>query len=142
MYTFQRPITQAGRPITGFLRPGTQSGRPGTMEQAIRTPRTAYTARPITSSSGRFVRLGTVNSVSFTTVFYYQSNFMLYRFLLLLLWKVIWKTFYRWFFFTYVAFIIFMLIELNLCFRKKSQDSCSLIFPHRLPCLQVLMDLL
>ncbi|EDL18921.1 tetratricopeptide repeat domain 8 [Mus musculus] len=54
-----RPITQAGRPITGFLRPSTQSGRPGTMEQAIRTPRTAYTARPITSSSGRFVRLGT-----------------------------------------------------------------------------------
>lgn len=30
------------------------------MEQAIRV-RTAYTARPITSSSGRFVRLGTVN---------------------------------------------------------------------------------
>uniref|UniRef100_A0A7N5JN17 Tetratricopeptide repeat protein 8 n=1 Tax=Ailuropoda melanoleuca TaxID=9646 RepID=A0A7N5JN17_AILME len=59
-----RPITQAGRPITGFLRPGTQSGRPGTMEQAIRTPRTAYTARPITSSSGRFVRLGTASMLT------------------------------------------------------------------------------
>uniref|UniRef100_A0A8C8ZST2 Tetratricopeptide repeat domain 8 n=1 Tax=Prolemur simus TaxID=1328070 RepID=A0A8C8ZST2_PROSS len=69
-----RPITQAGRPITGFLRPSTQSGRPGTMEQAIRTPRTAYTARPITSS-GRYVRLGTVNSVCFAISLYYQSNF-------------------------------------------------------------------
>uniref|UniRef100_A0A3B1JTM6 Tetratricopeptide repeat domain 8 n=1 Tax=Astyanax mexicanus TaxID=7994 RepID=A0A3B1JTM6_ASTMX len=54
-----RPMTQSGRPITGFVRPSTQSGRPGTMEQAIRTPRTANTARPVTSSSGRFVRLGT-----------------------------------------------------------------------------------
>ena len=44
------------------MRPGTQSGRPGTMEQAIRTPRTAHTARPVTSSSGRFVRLGTVRN--------------------------------------------------------------------------------
>uniref|UniRef100_A0AAY4AQS2 Tetratricopeptide repeat protein 8 n=1 Tax=Denticeps clupeoides TaxID=299321 RepID=A0AAY4AQS2_9TELE len=53
------PVTQSGRPITGFVRPSTQSGRPGTMEQAIKTPRTAHTARPVTSSSGRFVRLGT-----------------------------------------------------------------------------------
>ena len=57
-----RPMTQSGRPITGFVRPSTQSGRPGTMEQAIKTPRTAHTARPVTSSSGRFVRLGTVFS--------------------------------------------------------------------------------
>lgn len=40
-----RPTTQSGRPLSGFLRPGTQGGRPGTMEQAIRTPRTAHTAR-------------------------------------------------------------------------------------------------
>ncbi|XP_030175618.1 tetratricopeptide repeat protein 8 isoform X2 [Lynx canadensis] len=59
-----RPITQAGRPITGFLRPSTQSGRPGTMEQAIRTPRTAYTARPVTSTTGRFVRLGTASMLT------------------------------------------------------------------------------
>ncbi|XP_058433745.1 tetratricopeptide repeat protein 8 isoform X1 [Marmota monax] len=59
-----RPITQAGRPITGFLRPNTQSGRPGTMEQAIRTPRTAYTARPISSSSGRYIRLGTASMLT------------------------------------------------------------------------------
>ncbi|XP_068948499.1 tetratricopeptide repeat protein 8 isoform X2 [Petaurus breviceps papuanus] len=59
-----RPITQTGRPITGFVRPGTQGGRPGTMEQAIRTPRTAYTAHPISSSSGRYVRLGTASMLT------------------------------------------------------------------------------
>uniref|UniRef100_A0A673V8Z3 Tetratricopeptide repeat protein 8 n=1 Tax=Suricata suricatta TaxID=37032 RepID=A0A673V8Z3_SURSU len=66
-----RPITQAGRPITGFLRPSTQSGRPGTMEQAIRTPRTAYTARPVTSTSGRFVRLGTA---LFEYIFHHEND--------------------------------------------------------------------
>uniref|UniRef100_A0A8C7F574 Tetratricopeptide repeat domain 8 n=1 Tax=Oncorhynchus kisutch TaxID=8019 RepID=A0A8C7F574_ONCKI len=59
-----RPITQSGRPITGFVRPSTQSGRPGTMEQAIKTPRTAHTARPVTSASGRFVRLGTASMLT------------------------------------------------------------------------------
>ncbi|CAI9595760.1 unnamed protein product [Staurois parvus] len=59
-----RPVTQSGRPMTGFVRPGTQSGRPGTMEQAIRTPRTANTARPITSASGRHVRLGTASMLT------------------------------------------------------------------------------
>ena len=59
---YSRPTSQGGRPLSGFVRPGTQSGRPGTMEQAIRTPRTAHTARPVTSSSGRFVRLGTVRN--------------------------------------------------------------------------------
>ncbi|CAB1335194.1 unnamed protein product [Coregonus sp. 'balchen'] len=54
----------ARRPITGFVRPSTQSGRPGTMEQAIRTPRTAHTARPVTSASGRFVRLGTASMLT------------------------------------------------------------------------------
>ena len=53
-----------GRPTTGFIRPGTQSGRPGTVEQAIKTPRTASTARPVTSASGRFVRLGTASMLS------------------------------------------------------------------------------
>ncbi|XP_033630596.1 tetratricopeptide repeat protein 8-like [Asterias rubens] len=59
-----RPMSQSGRPLSGFVRPGTQSGRPGTMEQAIRTPRTAHTARPVTSASGRFVRLGTASMLS------------------------------------------------------------------------------
>jgi hypothetical protein len=54
-------MSQSGRPLSGFTRPGTQGGRPGTMEQAIRTPRTAHTARPVTSASGRYVRLGTVS---------------------------------------------------------------------------------
>ncbi|KAJ8396887.1 hypothetical protein AAFF_G00012100 [Aldrovandia affinis] len=59
-----RPMTHSGRPITGFVRPSTQSGRPGTMEQAIKTPRTAHTARPVTSASGRFVRLGTASMLT------------------------------------------------------------------------------
>uniref|UniRef100_A0A8C5AJY7 Tetratricopeptide repeat domain 8 n=1 Tax=Gadus morhua TaxID=8049 RepID=A0A8C5AJY7_GADMO len=66
-----RPMTQSGRPITGFVRPSTQSGRPGTMEQAIRTPRTASTARPITSASGRFVRLGTT---LFEYIFHHEND--------------------------------------------------------------------
>ncbi|XP_026867437.2 tetratricopeptide repeat protein 8 isoform X3 [Electrophorus electricus] len=59
-----RPMTQSGRPITGFVRPSTQSGRPSTMEQAIKTPRTANTTRPVTNSSGRFVRLGTASMLT------------------------------------------------------------------------------
>ncbi|XP_059675330.1 tetratricopeptide repeat protein 8 isoform X4 [Gavia stellata] len=59
-----RPVTQSGRPITGFVRPSTQSGRPSTMEQAIKTPRTALTARPITSASGTYVRLGTASMLT------------------------------------------------------------------------------
>uniref|UniRef100_A0A8C3GKE2 Tetratricopeptide repeat domain 8 n=1 Tax=Cairina moschata TaxID=8855 RepID=A0A8C3GKE2_CAIMO len=59
-----RPVTQSGRPITGFVRPSTQSGRPSTMEQAIKTPRTALTARPVTSASGRSVRIGTASMIT------------------------------------------------------------------------------
>ncbi|CAE1320057.1 TTC8 [Acanthosepion pharaonis] len=59
-----RPVTQSGRPVTGFIRPGTQSSRPGTMEQALQTARTAHTARPVSSASGRYVRLGTASMVS------------------------------------------------------------------------------
>uniref|UniRef100_A0A3Q0RJB7 Tetratricopeptide repeat domain 8 n=1 Tax=Amphilophus citrinellus TaxID=61819 RepID=A0A3Q0RJB7_AMPCI len=66
-----RPMTQSGRPITGFVRPSTQSGRPGTMEQAIKTPRTASTARPVTASSGRFIRLGTT---LFEYIFHHEND--------------------------------------------------------------------
>lgn len=59
-----RPHSQAGRPISGFARPGTQSGRPSTMEQALQTPRTAHTARPVTSASGRYTRLGTASMIT------------------------------------------------------------------------------
>lgn len=67
-FFYSRPMTQSGRPITGFVRPSTQSGRPGTMEQAIKTPRTASTARPVTSASGRFIRLGTVSKYDWNFV--------------------------------------------------------------------------
>ncbi|XP_021929150.1 tetratricopeptide repeat protein 8-like [Zootermopsis nevadensis] len=59
-----RPRTQSGRPLSGVVRPATQSARPGTMEQALRTPRTARTARPITSQSARSVRLGTASMLT------------------------------------------------------------------------------
>ena len=59
-----RPTTQSGRPMSGVVRPGSQSGRPGTMDAALRTPRTAKTARPVTATSGRFVRLGTSSMLS------------------------------------------------------------------------------
>ncbi|NXO03494.1 TTC8 protein, partial [Rhinopomastus cyanomelas] len=54
-----RPVTQSGRPITGFVRPSTQSGRPSTMEQALKTSRTA-----LTSASGGYVRLGTASMLT------------------------------------------------------------------------------
>jgi tetratricopeptide repeat protein 8 len=69
MYIGYRPMSQSGRPLSGFARPGTQSARPGTMEQAIRTPRTSHTARPVTSASGRYVRLGTVIELYFIRSF-------------------------------------------------------------------------
>uniref|UniRef100_H2YKL4 Uncharacterized protein n=1 Tax=Ciona savignyi TaxID=51511 RepID=H2YKL4_CIOSA len=59
-----RPVSQSGRPLSGFVRPGTQAGRPGTMEQALKTPRTSHTARPVTSASGRYVRMGTASMLS------------------------------------------------------------------------------
>ncbi|KAK7792364.1 hypothetical protein R5R35_009964 [Gryllus longicercus] len=59
-----RPRTQTGRPLSGVVRPGTQSGRPGSLEQALKTPRTAKTARPITSQSARTVRLGTASMLT------------------------------------------------------------------------------
>ncbi|KAG7168174.1 Tetratricopeptide repeat protein 8-like [Homarus americanus] len=59
-----RPSTQSGRPLSGVVRPGSQGGRPGTMDQALRTPRTAQTARPVSATSGRHVRLGTASMLS------------------------------------------------------------------------------
>lgn len=52
----------AGRPITGMLRLNSQATQGGkTMENALKTARTAATARPVTMANGRFVRLGTVS---------------------------------------------------------------------------------
>lgn len=56
-------MTMSGRPITGMLRLNTQSNQAGkTMEKALKTARTAATARPVTTATGRFIRLGTVSS--------------------------------------------------------------------------------
>ena len=44
LYSY-RPLSTAGRPVSGFLRPGTQVGQASSLEQAIRAPRTAQTAR-------------------------------------------------------------------------------------------------
>ena len=57
-----RPVTASGRPLTGFARPQASRGNE-TVEQAIKTARSLHTARPATSSSGRFVRLGTASLV-------------------------------------------------------------------------------
>ena len=58
-----RPRTNTGRPVSGVVRPGTRAQTRGEgLGRAIRTARTASTARPVTSSTGRFVRLGTVSN--------------------------------------------------------------------------------
>lgn len=56
-------MSKSGRPVSGFARPGTQSGRPSTVDAAVKTPRTA-TSRPVTTASGRYIRLGTASMVS------------------------------------------------------------------------------
>lgn len=57
-----RPTTQSGRPLSGITRPGSSS-RPGTsIDQALRSR--ATTARPISASAGRHVRLGTASIAS------------------------------------------------------------------------------
>ncbi|XP_012140679.1 tetratricopeptide repeat protein 8 isoform X2 [Megachile rotundata] len=53
---YLRPKTQSGRPVTGVIRPATQAATSHSLEQTLRTPRTAMTARPITASSSRNVR--------------------------------------------------------------------------------------
>ena len=51
--------------MSGVSRPGSSAGgRPNTMSAALSTPRTARTARPVSSASGRFVRLGTASMLS------------------------------------------------------------------------------
>jgi tetratricopeptide repeat protein 8 len=58
-----RPMTMSGRPITGMLRLNTQSTQGGkSMENVLKTARSAATARPVTTATGRFVRLGTVRN--------------------------------------------------------------------------------
>lgn len=61
---FFRPRTGSGRPISGVVRPGTQASTGETLQQMLKTPRTAHTARPVTSKSARSLRLGTASIVS------------------------------------------------------------------------------
>lgn len=56
MNEIERAIYFEGRPLTGVVRPATQSAMSQSVEQTLRTPRTAMTARPITASSSRSVR--------------------------------------------------------------------------------------
>ncbi|OQR71248.1 tetratricopeptide repeat protein 8-like [Tropilaelaps mercedesae] len=58
-----RPVTQSGRPITGMVRPGTQ-GAVGSIDAALKSTRTAMSARPVTSSLARYVRMGTASMLS------------------------------------------------------------------------------
>lgn len=70
-----RPMTNAGRPITGFVRPSTMAkpttssstgtARMGTaaMRKALQSGRATGGGRPVTSS-GRFVRLGTASMLA------------------------------------------------------------------------------
>ena len=58
-----RPMTMSGRPITGMVRLNTQSTQGGkSMENVLKTARTIATARPVTTATGRFIRLGTVSN--------------------------------------------------------------------------------
>ncbi|CAG0924390.1 unnamed protein product, partial [Notodromas monacha] len=63
-----RPRTTTGRPLSGVLRPGTQNTEVASgskaLETALRTGRTAKTARPCSAASGRHVRLGTASMIS------------------------------------------------------------------------------
>ncbi|CAG0901889.1 unnamed protein product, partial [Darwinula stevensoni] len=59
-----RPQTESGRPLSGVVRPTTQATQGGSIEKALRTARTAQTARPVSAASGRHVRLVTASMVS------------------------------------------------------------------------------
>ena len=62
-----RPVTQAGRPVTGFVRPSSSRPMSGTtnVRDALQSSRRAGTARPMTNM-GREVRLGTASLASST----------------------------------------------------------------------------
>ncbi|XP_027196782.2 tetratricopeptide repeat protein 8 [Dermatophagoides pteronyssinus] len=60
-----RPVTQSGRPLSGMIRPGTNSIGPNqSLESALSAPRTGYSARPMTTASGRHARLGTASMIA------------------------------------------------------------------------------
>lgn len=64
MWYYFRPRGESGHPLSGVVRPNTQSGRATSLEQALKTPRTARSARPVTSQAARTVRLGTASMMT------------------------------------------------------------------------------
>jgi len=59
-----RPPSQDGRVLAGVVRPYSRAGR--SVEQALRTPRTAQSSRPLTTAAGMRTRIGTASIVSET----------------------------------------------------------------------------
>ncbi|BES94939.1 Tetratricopeptide repeat domain 8 [Nesidiocoris tenuis] len=59
-----RPRGATGRPLSGMVRPATQTGRATSLEGALKTPRTARSARPVTSHAARTIRLGTASMMT------------------------------------------------------------------------------
>ncbi|XP_014255571.1 tetratricopeptide repeat protein 8 [Cimex lectularius] len=59
-----RPRGSTGRPLSGIVRPATQSGRATSLENALKTPRTARSARPVTTHAARTIRLGTASMMT------------------------------------------------------------------------------
>ncbi|CAB0011876.1 unnamed protein product, partial [Nesidiocoris tenuis] len=47
-----------------MVRPATQTGRATSLEGALKTPRTARSARPVTSHAARTIRLGTASMMT------------------------------------------------------------------------------
>ncbi|CAB3366044.1 Hypothetical predicted protein [Cloeon dipterum] len=54
-----RPPSHDGRILTGVVRPYTRAPKTGSIEQALKTPRTAHSSRPLTTAAGMRSRIGT-----------------------------------------------------------------------------------
>ncbi|XP_014291097.1 tetratricopeptide repeat protein 8 isoform X1 [Halyomorpha halys] len=59
-----RPRASTGRAVSGMVRPATQSGLGTSLENALKTPRTARSARPVTTHAARTLRLGTASMMT------------------------------------------------------------------------------
>lgn len=59
-----RPKTDVGHVVTGVVRSNLRSARTKTMEQSLKSARRAGSSRPLTTQSGRCVRLGTTSMIT------------------------------------------------------------------------------
>ncbi|XP_073989064.1 tetratricopeptide repeat protein 8 isoform X1 [Rhodnius prolixus] len=59
-----RPRGSTGRPVSGMVRPASQRAHATSLEQALRTARTAKSARAATSQVARTIRLGTASMMT------------------------------------------------------------------------------